>query len=64
MIIQYIGLSGLFGVSMICALISDIISFTTLHLYLFYLISAKLYSWEINVIISLFRLFRGMWVIT
>ncbi|TPX35678.1 hypothetical protein SmJEL517_g01907 [Synchytrium microbalum] len=57
--IRYAGLSGTLGASFIVSLAADLLNVTTLHLYLFYLVAAKLHSWQVSAIMSLFNLFRG-----
>ena len=49
----------LFGASFGLSLIIDFCSILSLHIYLFYRISSKLYYWQLNAIISLFYLFCG-----
>lgn len=51
--ISVIGLT--FGLS----LFIDFISLLSLHTYLFYHISCKLYYWQLNAMVNLFYLFRG-----
>ena len=58
-IFETIGFCGHFGATFIISLLSDLLNITTLHLHLFYVISAKFYNWEINVLFSFFNLFRG-----
>lgn len=41
------------------ALFSDLLSVLTVHIYSFYLASARIYHWQLNILISLFHLFRG-----
>lgn len=41
------------------ALLSDLLSILTVHIYSFYLASARIYHWQLNILISLFHLFRG-----
>jgi phosphatidylinositol glycan class Q protein len=41
------------------ALFSDILSLLTVHIYSFYLASARIYHWQLTILISLFHLFRG-----
>ena len=41
------------------ALFSDLLSILTVHIYSFYLASARIYHWQLNILISLFHLFRG-----
>ncbi|KAJ3312073.1 phosphatidylinositol N-acetylglucosaminyltransferase subunit gpi1 [Boothiomyces sp. JEL0838] len=59
MIFFCIGWFGVFGVSMVIALISDFLTLITLHLQLFYTISARIYNWVLQIIDSTFNLFRG-----
>jgi phosphatidylinositol glycan class Q protein len=58
-IIWFIGFSSFAGASMPIALLSDLLSILTLHIYSFYLASARIYHWQLNILISLFHLFRG-----
>lgn len=58
--IKFVGLVGALGASFTISLAADLLNATTLHLYLFYLIAAKLHSWQVKAILSLFNLFRGM----
>lgn len=41
------------------ALISDLLSLLTIHIYSFYMASARIFHWQLTIIISLFHLFRG-----
>ncbi len=41
------------------ALFSDMLSVLTLHIYCFYMASARIFHWQLTIIISLFHLFRG-----
>lgn len=41
------------------ALVSDLLSLLTLHIYSFYVASARIFHWQLTIIISLFHLFRG-----
>lgn len=41
------------------ALFSDLLSLLTMHIYSFYVASARIYHWQWTIIISLFHLFRG-----
>jgi phosphatidylinositol N-acetylglucosaminyltransferase subunit Q len=38
---------------------SDLLSVLTLHIYSFYVASAKIFNWQLTIIFSLFHLFRG-----
>ncbi|KAG1155316.1 hypothetical protein G6F37_008650 [Rhizopus arrhizus] len=58
-IIHAIGLSGVFGVTMIISLSSDFLAFMTLHVYCFYMVAARIFNWQLNILYSLFNLFRG-----
>ncbi|KAK4124495.1 Gpi1-domain-containing protein [Parathielavia appendiculata] len=58
-VIWFIGFSSFAGASMPIALFSDLLSILTLHIYSFYLASARIYHWQLNILISLFHLFRG-----
>ena len=58
-IISLIGFSSFAGASMPIALFSDLLSLLTLHIYAFYIASARIYHWQWTIIISLFHLFRG-----
>ncbi|AGO13476.1 AaceriACL142Wp [[Ashbya] aceris (nom. inval.)] len=51
--------SSVVGVTFALALIIDGISVLSLHISLFYLISAKLYRWQLHVMTSFFYLFCG-----
>ena len=41
------------------SLASDMLSLLTLHIYCFYVAAARIYGWQLGIIISLFHLFRG-----
>lgn len=41
------------------ALFSDLLSMLTFHIYSFYIASARIFNWQLSIIISLFHLFRG-----
>ena len=41
------------------SLFSDLVSLLTLHIYSFYIASARIFNWQLTIIISLFHLFRG-----
>lgn len=58
-IIRFIGLSGVLGGTMVLSLLSDFLSFMTLHIYLFYLVAAKIFNWQLTILYSLFNLFQG-----
>ncbi|KAI9809651.1 MAG: hypothetical protein M1825_000083 [Sarcosagium campestre] len=58
-VIYFIGFSSFAGATMPIALFSDLISILTLHIYCFYVASARIFNWQLTIIISLFHLFRG-----
>lgn len=41
------------------SIFSDLVSLLTLHIYSFYVASARIFHWQLTIIISLFHLFRG-----
>ena len=59
LIVGVIGLSGIFGASMIFSVTSDLLSLVTFHIYLFYVVASKIYNWQLRLLLSLFHLFRG-----
>lgn len=58
-VIWFIGFSSFAGASMPIALFSDMLSLLTLHIYSFYLASARIFHWQLTILLSLFHLFRG-----
>lgn len=40
-------------------LFSDLVTVLTLHIYCFYIASARIFNWQLTIIFSLFQLFRG-----
>ena len=58
-IIKFIGFSSFAGASMPISLFSDLVSVLTLHIYSFYIASARIYNWQLTILVSLFHLFRG-----
>ncbi|XMA13917.1 hypothetical protein WAI453_006708 [Rhynchosporium graminicola] len=58
-IIWFVGFSSFAGASMPIALFSDLLSILTLHIYSFYLASARIFNWQYTILLSLFQLFRG-----
>ena len=58
-VIYFIGFSSFAGASMPISMFSDLCSLLTLHIYSFYVASARIYNWQLTIIISLFHLFRG-----
>ena len=41
------------------AMFSDLLSILTIHIYCFYTASARIFHWQLSIIVSLFHLFRG-----
>jgi phosphatidylinositol N-acetylglucosaminyltransferase subunit Q len=58
-VIRFIGFSSFAGATMPISLFSDLASVLTLHIYAFYIASARIYNWQVSIIGSLFQLFRG-----
>ncbi|KAI8086766.1 N-acetylglucosaminyl transferase component-domain-containing protein [Halteromyces radiatus] len=58
-IIYMIGGSGIFGVSMIIALLSDMLACMTMQIYCFYMVAARIFNWQLITLYALFNLFRG-----
>lgn len=58
-VIYIVGCSSFAGASMPIALFSDLLSILTVHIYSFYIASARIFNWQLTIIISLFHLFRG-----
>lgn len=58
-VIWFIGFSSFAGASMPIALFSDLLSILTMHIYSFYMASARIFNWQLTIITSLFHLFRG-----
>lgn len=57
--IRLIGLSAFAGATMPISIFSDLTSLLTLHIYSFYVASARIFHWQLNILLSLFHLFRG-----
>lgn len=58
-LVRLIGISSFAGASLPISMFSDFLSLLTLHIYSFYVASARIYNWQLTVILSLFHLFRG-----
>ena len=58
-IVYVIGFSSFAGASMPIAIFSDLLGLMTLHIYSFYVASARIFNWQLTIISSLFHLFRG-----
>lgn len=59
LLIRIIGLGGFLGASLSISLMSDLLSLLNFHLHVFYTAAARIYSWQLTILISLFHLFRG-----
>ncbi|KAG0033956.1 phosphatidylinositol N-acetylglucosaminyltransferase subunit gpi1 [Podila clonocystis] len=57
-VINLIGVSGVLGATMSLSLVSDLLAFTTLHIYWFYMVAARIFHWQLTILYSLFNLFR------
>ncbi|KAF9731465.1 hypothetical protein PMIN06_000429 [Paraphaeosphaeria minitans] len=57
--IRLVGLSAFAGATMPISLFSDLTSLLTLHIYSFYVASARIFHWQLTILLSLFHLFRG-----
>jgi phosphatidylinositol glycan class Q protein len=58
-LIRFIGFSAFAGATMPISMFSDLVSLLTMHIYSFYTASARIYHWQLTILISLFHLFRG-----
>ena len=58
-LIYFIGFASFAGATMPIAVFSDLLSLLTLHIYSFYTASARIFHWQLMIIMSLFHLFRG-----
>lgn len=58
-VIRIIGVTSFAGASLPISMFSDLLSLLTMHIYCFYIASARIYNWQLTIIISLFQLFRG-----
>ncbi|RMZ87963.1 hypothetical protein DV736_g4816, partial [Chaetothyriales sp. CBS 134916] len=58
-IVYFVGVSSLAGASLPIAIFSDLVSLLTIHIYSFYIASARIFNWQLTIIVSLFHLFRG-----
>jgi phosphatidylinositol glycan class Q protein len=58
-LIRLIGFSAFAGATFPISLLSDMASVLTLHIYAFYVASARIYNWQVSILASLFQLFRG-----
>ena len=51
-VIRVIGFSSFAGASMPISLFSDLLSVLTIHVYAFYIASARIYNWQLTIIVS------------
>ena len=58
-IIYFVGFASFAGATMTVAIFSDLLSLLTIHIYCFYTASARIFNWQLTIIMSLFHLFRG-----
>lgn len=58
-LVLFIASSGFFGLTMILALLSDLISLSSMHFSLFHRVAARIHAWQLAALSSLFLLFRG-----
>ena len=58
-IVTVVGYAGFIGMSLSISLLSDILSLLTIHISSFYIASARIYDWQLSILVSLFHLFRG-----
>ncbi|EXJ67113.1 phosphatidylinositol glycan, class Q [Cladophialophora psammophila CBS 110553] len=58
-VVYVVGCSSFAGATMPIAIFSDLLSLLTMHIYSFYVASARIFNWQLTIIISLFHLFRG-----
>lgn len=58
-LLRVASLAGLMGLTMTLALLSDMVSFFTIHVFYFYTVSARFYAIMLHILSSLWKLFRG-----
>jgi len=58
-LLRVASLTGLMGLTMALALVSDLVSFLTIPIFYFYAVSARLYAIKLHILSSLWKLFRG-----
>uniref|UniRef100_A0A060T945 ARAD1D08624p n=1 Tax=Blastobotrys adeninivorans TaxID=409370 RepID=A0A060T945_BLAAD len=59
LLVKTVGYSSFVGATYLLALVTDLLSILTLHVYWFYVASAKIYNWQLTALQSLFHIFRG-----
>lgn len=58
-VVRAIGIGGFAGASLALSMMSDSFSLLTFHLHIFYIAAARIYHWQLTILISLFHLFRS-----
>lgn len=58
-VVQAVGMCGVMGATLPIALLDDLLSLATAHIYVFYVVAARIYNWQWHILFSLFQLFRG-----
>jgi hypothetical protein len=58
-LVYIIGSLGGLGLTAILSAASDLLAIVTFHLYIIYLLATLIFSWHMEVIYSLFNVFRG-----
>jgi phosphatidylinositol glycan class Q protein len=53
------GMCGFLGLTIILSMISDLITFSTVHITILYSVSTRVYFWQFNILSSTFNIFRG-----
>jgi phosphatidylinositol glycan class Q protein len=59
LLIKVMSFSAFAGATMPISMFMDLVSLLTLHIYSFYIASARIFHWQLTIMISLFHLFRG-----
>lgn len=59
LLIRVVAFSSFAGATMPMSMFLDLVSLLTLHIYSFYIASARIFHWQLTIMISLFHLFRG-----
>ena len=58
-LVRLFGFAAIAGASLPLSLLSDLLSICTIHITCFYMASARIFGWQLSIILSLFHLFRG-----
>lgn len=61
-IVRVVEATSYLGLTVIFSLVNDVIGMLTCHIYCFYVYAAKLYGVQLRALISLARLFMGMFL--